>query len=284
MAVSGPKVTSLEAFEASLGGVRSVALGGMLLENRPSALVRALLRSGVSGLFLTSAPAASWDADVLIGAGRVSRVRIPHISLAGIGLAPAARHAEGSAGVEYEPCDEALLLGGFLAANHRAPVQPLDHLGVNDLVEGNPLVREVGGFRGVGPLTVDVAFLHAPVGDPAGNLVHAGSRWADVLIARAAKRVVVQVDRLVPRAEQVGTVSIPGYLVDEIVEVPFGAHPLGSVGGYVADLDHLGRYAEQVRAGGFAEYLADNCQISHEDYLDRVGDTVLAGLVAEAAA
>jgi glutaconate CoA-transferase subunit A len=31
-------------------------------------------------------------------------------------------------------------------------------------------------------------------------------------------------------------VSIPGYLVDEVVEAPFGAHPLGSVGGYVADL------------------------------------------------
>jgi glutaconate CoA-transferase subunit A len=284
MAVSGAKVTSLEAFEASLGGVGSVALGGMLLENRPSALVRALLRSGVSGLFLTSAPAASWDADVLIGAGRVSRVRIPHISLACVGLAPAVRHAGGSAGVEYEACDEALLLGGYLAANHRAAIQPLEHLGVNDLVEGNPLLREVGGLRGVGPLTVDVALLHAPVGDPAGNLVHAGSRWADLLIARAARRVVVQVDRLVPRAEEVGAVTIPGYLVDEVVEVPFGAHPLGSVGGYVADLEHLRRYAEQVRGGGFADYLTDNCQVSHGEYLDRVGDAVLAGLVAEARA
>ena len=52
-------ITSLPDVERRLRGVRSVALGGMLLENRPSTLVRALLRAGATGLFLCSAPAAS---------------------------------------------------------------------------------------------------------------------------------------------------------------------------------------------------------------------------------
>ena len=52
-------ITSLPDVERRLRGVRSVALGGMLLENRPSTLVRALLRAGPTGLFLCSAPAAS---------------------------------------------------------------------------------------------------------------------------------------------------------------------------------------------------------------------------------
>ena len=69
-------IISLTEAERRLRDVRSVALGGMLLENRPSTLVRALLRSGTAGLFLCSAPAASWDADVLLGAGRVRTVRI----------------------------------------------------------------------------------------------------------------------------------------------------------------------------------------------------------------
>src|ERR1700724_3274177 len=69
---SAMTITSLPDIERRLRDVRSVALGGMLLENRPSTLVRALLRSGADGLFLCSAPAASWGAGVLLGAGRVA--------------------------------------------------------------------------------------------------------------------------------------------------------------------------------------------------------------------
>src|ERR1700759_3213622 len=110
-------ITSLPDVERRLRDVRSVALGGMLLENRPSTLVRALLRSGAESLFLCSAPAASWDADVLLGAGRGSRGRIPHISLASLGPPPPTRPAAAAGTVVFEDCDEALLLGGYLAAS-----------------------------------------------------------------------------------------------------------------------------------------------------------------------
>jgi glutaconate CoA-transferase subunit A len=264
-------LTTLSAVESQLASARRVALGGMLLENRPSALVRALLRSGARDLFLSSAPAASWDADVLIGADRVRTVRIPHISLAGVGGAPATRRAAADGTVVFEECDEALLLGGYLAANHDTPVQVLGNLGTNDVVDGNDLLISHGGHVGVAPLRVDVALLHAPVGDAQGNLVHYGSRWADLLIARAARHVVAQVDRLVPVAETARLgVSIPAYLVDEVVEAPFGAHPLGSVGHYVADLDHLARYRDRVGAEGVAGYLAEHC-VEHDPYLDLIG-------------
>jgi glutaconate CoA-transferase subunit A len=260
-----------------------VALGGMLLENRPSTLVRALLRTGTAGLFLTSAPAASWDADVLIGAGRVATVRIPHISLASIGLAPATRAAGQAGTVVFEECDESLLIGGYLAASHRAPLQVLHDIGANDMIDGNPLVLRSGGLTGVGPLEVDVALLHAPVGDASGNLVHFGSRWADLLIARAARYVIAQVDRVAPAEETARLgVSIPGYLVDDIVAAPFGAHPLGSVGGYVADLEHLSSYRDQVAAGHLAGYLAEWCEVGHDGYLARIPASRLKGLVRDA--
>jgi glutaconate CoA-transferase, subunit A len=263
-------IASLPDVERRLRDVRSVALGGMLLENRPATLVRALLRSGAAGLFLCSAPAASWDADVLLGAGRVDRVRIPHISLAGLGLAPATRRAAAAGTVVFEDCDEAILLGGYLAASNNVPVQVLPNLGTNDLVDGNPLLIRSGDLLGVGPLRVDVALLHAPLGDPRGNLVHFGSRWADLLLARCARHVIAQVDHVVPTAvaARLG-VSIPGYLVDAVVEAPFGAHPLGSVGGYVADLDHLAAYQAAVNAGGLAGYLATYCSVDHPSYLDQ---------------
>jgi glutaconate CoA-transferase subunit A len=256
----------------------------MLLESRPSALVRALYRSGVRDLFLTSAPAASWDADLLIGGGRVGRQRIPHISLASVGLAPAIRQLPPGDGPVVEPCDEALLLGGFLAANHVAPVQLLANLGTNDLVDGNELIVEIGGHPGVAPLNVDIALLHAAVGDERGNLVHHGSRWADLLIARAATRVIAQVDRIVPFAATHGAVTVPGYLVDEVVEVPYGAHPAGSVGEYVADLDHLRRYSREVSEGGLSDYIERYVTVSHETYLRRVGEPQLDHLAQEATA
>jgi glutaconate CoA-transferase, subunit A len=263
-------IASLPDVERRLRDVRSVALGGMLLENRPATLVRALLRSGAAGLFLCSAPAASWDADVLLGAGRVDRVRIPHISLAGLGLAPATRRAAAAGTVVFEDCDEAILLGGYLAASNNVPIQVLPNLGTNDLVDGNPLLIRSGDLLGVGPLRVDVALLHAPLGDLRGNLVHFGSRWADLLLARCARHVIAQVDHVVPTAvaARLG-VSIPGYLVDEVVEAPFGAHPLGSVGGYVADLDHLAAYQAAVNADGLAGYLATYCAVDHPRYLDQ---------------
>src|SRR6266446_10036372 len=261
---SAMTITSLPDVERRLQEVHSVALGGFLLENRPSTLVRALLRSGVTGLFLCSAPAASWDADVLLGAGRVATARIPHISLASLGLAPAARRAAAAGTVVFEDCDEALLLGGYLAASNNVPIQVLHNLGTNDLVDGNPLLIRSGGLLGVGPLRVDVALLHAPLGDAEGNLVNFGSRWADLLLARCARHVIAQVDHVVPTAvaARLG-VSIPGYLVDAVVEAPFGAHPLGSVGSYVADLDHLAAYQATVNADGLAGYLARYCEVDH---------------------
>jgi glutaconate CoA-transferase subunit A len=264
-------IISLTEAERRLRDVRSVALGGMLLENRPSTLVRALLRSGTAGLFLCSAPAASWDADVLLGAGRVATVRIPHISLAGLGLAPATRRAAAAGTVAFEDCDEAILLGGYLAASGNVPIQVLHNLGTNDLVDDNPLLIRSGDLVGVGPLRVDVALLHAPLGDEQGNLVHFGSRWADVLIARSARHVIAQVDEVVSTAvaARLG-VSVPGYLVDEVVETPFGAHPLGSVGAYVADLDHLASYQATVNAGGLTDYLGRYCFVDHPAYLERI--------------
>jgi len=277
------KTTSLPAVEERLSGIGSVAIGGMLLEQRPNALVRALHRSGARDLFVTSAPAASWDVDLLVGTGRVARMRVPHVSLGVVGLAPSMRRA-GEQGLVIEEADEALLLGGYLAANHDVAAQLLENMGTNDVVADNPLVTWVGDHPGVGPLRVNVVLLHAPIGDSGGNLVHHGSRWADLLLARSADRVIAQVDRLVPAAQAHGPVTIPGYLVDDVVEVPYGAHPVGCVRGYVADLDHLAYYAAEVAAGRLGEYVDSHVAVTHDEYLATVGHERLDALTAEAAA
>jgi glutaconate CoA-transferase, subunit A len=258
---------------------RRVAIGGMLLENKPSALVRALISVGAHGLFLTSGPASSWDADVLVAAQAVSRVRIPHVSLGSIGLAPAVRRAAETGQLAIEDCEEAMLLGGLIAAAGRAQFQPLGRLGRNDVVDGNPLLVEHAGICGVPPSRIDVALLHAPAADDHGNVVHHGSRWADLLLARCANRVIVQVDgRISTReARRIG-VAIPGYLTHEIIEIPYGAHPLGSVGLYTADMSHLKMYRDMVVAGRAPAYLSEYIVAAPEDYAALIGPRQLAAL------
>lgn len=273
------RLVELSAVSRLLSDTRSVALGGMLLENRPATLVRALLREGVRDLFITSAPAASWDADILLAAGRVARMRIPHISMGSLGLAPGFRQAV-TKGLRVDDVDEATLIGGYMAAASNARLQVLDHVGRNDVLDSNPLIVKSGELRGVEPLRVDLALIHAPIGDASGNLCHFGSRYADLLMARSARIVVAQVDQVVSRATttRIG-VSVPGYLVDAVVEAPYGAHPTGSAGGYVADLDHLGVYRAQIAAGHVDDYVSRFCDLESTDaYIAEVGEQQLVRL------
>jgi glutaconate CoA-transferase subunit A len=79
------------------------------------------------------------------------------------------------------------------------------------------------------------------------------------MLARAAKRVVVQAERIVSNAEvrrDPGRTSIPGMHVDHVVEAPFGAHPTACAD-YQTDDDHLRAYvraAEARRRGDAAAY------------------------------
>jgi len=130
---------------------------------------------------------------------------------------------------------------------------------------------------------MDLALLHAPAGDANGNLVHHGSRWVDHLLARSARRVVAQVDRLVSTEEAVAMgVTVPVCLVDEVIEVPFGAYPTRSVGAYVADLDHLASYRSHVVDGRFEDYAATWISAAPEAYVDLVGRDRLDSLTTEA--
>jgi glutaconate CoA-transferase, subunit A len=253
--------------EVELEGARSVVLGGLFLENRPATLVRALLRSGNTDLFLSSSPAASWDADVLVAAGRVSTLRIPHVSLGRLGLAPGLRsqHANGALSIEYT--DEAMQIGSLVAAANRTEFQVLSRLGENDLTRNSDVLRQRGSLRGVEPLHSDVALIHAQYSDENGNLVQLGSRYADTLLARTASTVIAQVDKIIPGplARHIG-ISVPGYLIDIVVEAPFAAHPCGSYGSYLADWQHLSEYKSMITAGKTADYLKWTCAQSPDEY------------------
>ncbi len=86
----------------------SLAIGGWSLVNKPSAFVRELVRNRTGGLTLYS-NVASYDADILVGAGLVATAYLSHVSFEYLGLAPHFRKAAENGEVEVVDCDSSLL-------------------------------------------------------------------------------------------------------------------------------------------------------------------------------
>ena len=111
----------------------------------------------------------------------------------------------------------------------------------------------------VGPLVPDVALVHAPVADRAGNVAMSGPNMEGPWAAWAARRgAVVTVDRVVDDLRAHGNaVRIPSHRVLAVVEVPFGAHPGGSfagglpVDGYGEDIPFWNEIRRATRSDDF---------------------------------
>ena len=115
------------------------------------------------------------------------------------------------------------------------PFVPVESLLGSDLWRetGRALVEDP--FTGkaqavIPPLVPDVAFLHVPIADTAGNAVVHGPDAEEGWAAFAARKVVVTAERVVTPEElrALGPrQGLPGHLTSAVVEAPFGAHPQG---------------------------------------------------------
>jgi acyl CoA:acetate/3-ketoacid CoA transferase len=92
----------------------------------------------------------------------------------------------------------------------------------------------------------DVAILHVQQADRGGNARIDGTRFEDVLMAQAARRVVVTAEEIVEAVEP-ALVAIPGFLVDAVVEVPGGALPCSCAGVYDYDAAALAAWTAAAR-------------------------------------
>lgn len=253
-----PKVVSLEEATSLVADGAFLAVGGYFLSYHPVALVRELVRVGKRSLRVL-APLGSVDADLLIAGGCVSEIHFSMISLEQFGFAPNFRswiEAGRVSAIEYP---ESVIIAGLRAANSGMPFGATRvGLGSDQLqlhpefkVSGCPLTGEP--YVAVPPLQPDVTVMHAPRADQWGN-VQFDDVFLELELARASRTVIVTVEEIVPEGAIAGRVTIPQYLVDAVVEVPFGAHPTGCYPRYVFDGWHLLDYVAAGR-DGFDGYL-----------------------------
>jgi glutaconate CoA-transferase subunit A len=96
----------------------------------------------------------------------------------------------------------------------------------------------------------DVAAIHVHEADRYGNCRVRGTSVADFDLARAARRLIITCERLIPgdeiRRDPTLTV-IPFYCVDAVCEVPFGSYPGNMPYEYFSDEDHLRRWMKAER-------------------------------------
>jgi len=286
------KLISLEEAASWVRRGDRLAIGGMLFYNRPSAFIRQLIKRGLRGevadLILYSSPLSSYDADLLIGAGLVKTSYLCHVSFEYLGFAPNYRKAVEKGEIEIVECDEAFVIGGYKAAIEGLPYHPISSWKGTELLKVNKEIKWFTSQDGerilmVPAISPDVGVIHAQEGDEYGNIRHLGACYADQLIAKASKKVIVTVDRLISHSSVMNdpkATTIPGYLVDGLVEVPYGAHPASSHTMYIHDEEHLKEYikkAEMSRKGAdpaaFSDYLRQYIiePSSHWDYLERIG-------------
>jgi glutaconate CoA-transferase subunit A len=132
-------------------------------------------------------------------------------------------------------------------------------------------------FAAVPAIWPDVAAIHVHEADMYGNSVIRGISVADLELSRAAKRLIITTERLVNNSvirEDPTSTSIPFYLVDAVVEVPYGSYPGNMPYLYFSDEEHLAQWMKVEKdPEAFEKFLEHYIYgvSDFEEYLERCG-------------
>ena len=260
-----------------------LAMGGFGHIRVPMALVYEIIRQGRRHLVIAGKTAVH-DIDVLIGAGCVAKVECAYSFGHELrGLSPAGRRAVESGQVKVVA---EISNGGyqwrFLAGMMGIPFIPVRNLVGTDTFERSSAKQIRDPWSGK-PVTLvpaaypDVALFHVPRCDRFGNAQIDGILVEDFELARAARRVIVTTEEIVPEEEirrEPDRTAIPFYVVDAVCEVPYGAHPTLMPYRYYFDEAHIQEWLALSRTdAGAGEYLDKYVYgvLDFEAYLERIG-------------
>jgi glutaconate CoA-transferase, subunit A len=253
------RLMTMHAAAAMVAPGDTLALGGMTLYRRPVAFVRELLQPGGAGDLTLLCFTCSYESDLLVGAGRVSRVRSCYFGLEVFGLAPMFTQAANLGEIDIVEETEASLTFGLKATLADVGFMPGRGWLGTDLPRLRPDVRtvldpysgeELTAFPALHP---DVAVIHALAADRSGNAVIGRNRGIDTELAVAAATVIVTAESIVPDLDQADIVSP---LVSAVVHAPAGAWPTSCHPLYPVDGEEILAYVESCGREAFDEYLA----------------------------
>ncbi len=284
-----PKVMSVaEAVRRFVHDGDYFATGGFGTNRIPTAVCHEILRQGKQNLAFaghtTTHDFQILCAGNLLGRGTtLAKVDVAYIvGLEARGLSPHARRVMESGTVEVVEWSNYTLALRYAAAAMGVPFLPVRSLLGTDTLR-HAAAKEIRcPFTGIPLVAVpalfpDVAAIHVHEADCYGNCRFRGPSVADVELARAAKRLIVTCERLLPHDEfrrDPHLTHIPFFCVDAVCEVPYGSYPGNMPGEYFSDEEHLRLWLEVEKdPQAFRQFLDDHIYGVRDfaEYLERCG-------------
>jgi acyl CoA:acetate/3-ketoacid CoA transferase alpha subunit len=282
-AVEDKRMTAVEAVETYIDDGDLIASGGFGHVRISTPILHELIRQDVQELVM-SGKTAVFDIDLLLATGVVSEVEVAYsFGHEARGLAPASRRKieSGEAEVVAE-ASNAALQWRFLAAMMGVPFLPTRILAGTDTYEKSSAKRVEDPWTG-DPVTLvpacypDVSFIHVTKADKYGNAVIDGISVEDPQLAAASKRLILTAEEIVDNDEirdNPDATVIPFFMVDGVVEAPYGSHPGEMPYQYYFDEEHYGEWIDASQSEeGVEEYVEEYIAGTddYEEYLEAVG-------------
>jgi len=247
-----------------------------MLMRGPSSLIREIIRQrkknlGVGGRFTYV------TVNLLLAAGCADRVDVGYMGL-GQELTRAF-----SKGVRFTEWSNSAMTMRLLAGSLGIPFIPIRFLGGTGAFHYSAakLARDPWTDKEVvfvPALNPDVGLIHVHQCDVYGNARIFGPSVSPLEIATAAKKVIISTEEVIDSEyirREPGKTTIPYYLVDAVVEAPFGAHPGEVAGVYASDTEAI---MEIFRAGADVSGEAMKAFLekyiygvaNHQEYLEKL--------------
>lgn len=248
------KLTTVhEAVQRLVNDGDYLAIGGFGTNRIPTAVCHEILRQKKQRLAFAG-HTATHDFQLLCAGNLTDRgqtlAKIDAAYIVGLearGLSPQARRVMESGTVEVAEWSNYALAVRFRAAAMGVPYLPTRSMLGTDTKKESGAAEVICPYTGVKLLALpalypDVAAIHVHEADVFGNARIRGTTVADLDVARAAKKLIITCERLIPHEEfrrEPDRTSIPFYCVDAVCEVPYGSYPGNMPYEYFSDEDHL---------------------------------------------
>jgi glutaconate CoA-transferase subunit A len=249
-----------------------LAIGGFGGARLPTAVLHEILRQRKQNLRLAG-HTATHDFQILCAGNLTGRgktlccVDVAYVvGLEARGLSPHARRVLESGEVETVEWTNYALAVRFKAAAMGVPFLPVRTMLGTDTFRKSAARVITCPFTGerlvaLPALYPDVAAIHVHEADRFGNCRVRGTTVADLDLARAARKLIITCERLVPNEKirhDPSRTAIPFFCVDAVCEVPFGSYPGNMPYEYFSDEEHLCAWLkaerDPVTFGAFLEH------------------------------
>ena len=278
-------LTTIEEAIAKVANGHIVALQTMATVASPMALVRELIRQQKRELGLVVL-VGGIPVDWLAAAGVINRLIGAAVTMEQFGLCQQYRQAVEQGRIRVEEISESVLNARLGAGARNLPFLPTRGAIGTDLMKENPdnmklLEDPFGGLPVIAcrALVPDVAIIHAHRADRYGNIQYEPTAlWPDLgIMPKAAKQVIVSVEEIVDtevlRRNPDRTV-LPGFMVDAVVEIPYGAHPTSFYPNYGYDSTFHRQWTSVSRDNDkTADFIESyiNTPANQQEYLEAIG-------------